>query len=144
MKRAFEDTGSAVLEFLGGALVLLVPCVYAVLCFGSVEAATLSVEGAARNAARLFIDQHSSVAGSAVATRAVREALSDVPGLTQDTQVRTSCQPRCEGAGGLVTISVRARIELPLLPQWPATRFLTTVPIVASASQTSARFGASP
>lgn len=141
MKRVTGDAGSAVLEFLAGAVILLVPCIYAVLCFGSVEAANLSIEGAARNAARLFIDQPTSEAGSAVARRSVAEALSDVTGLTQHTQVSIACHPRCQGAGGMVTISIRARVALPFLPQWPATRVVTTIPLVASASQSTARFG---
>ncbi|NKY41663.1 pilus assembly protein, partial [Cellulomonas septica] len=50
-----RDDGSAVLEFLGVALVLLLPTVYLVLVLGRLQAATFAVEGAAREAARTAV-----------------------------------------------------------------------------------------
>ena len=43
------------MEFLGVSLVLLVPLVYLVLVLGRIEAATFAVEGAAREAARVYV-----------------------------------------------------------------------------------------
>lgn len=138
------DRGSAALEFIAGALVLLIPCIYAILSLSSVETATLAVESAARNAARLFVDQTSPEAGRAVARDAARDALSALHNVGPTQQIRITCQSGCEGPGGIVTVTVSARVALPLLPQWPATRFLSSIPVVASAAQSSARFGAIP
>ncbi len=63
------DEGSAVVEFVGLVVVLLVPLVYLVLVVGRLEAATFAAEGAAREAARVFVasDEPASAAPRALA-----------------------------------------------------------------------------
>ena len=49
-----DDAGNAIVEFLGAALLLLVPLVYLVLVLGRLQAATFATAGAAREAARAY------------------------------------------------------------------------------------------
>ena len=53
--RSTGDEGSSVIEFLGLAVVLLIPLVYLVLTLARIEAATFATEGAAREAARTYV-----------------------------------------------------------------------------------------
>jgi len=140
--RALRDSsGSAALEFIAAALVLLVPCVYAVLVFGAIESAQFAVTGAARHAARVFVEQSSPV----VATRHARDsALMSVreqaPHATK-ASVTASCRGVCLAPGGSVTVRVAVRVPLPFLPQWPSVRRFTSVSVSASATQSHARLG---
>jgi Flp pilus assembly protein TadG len=142
-RRAFRtlrnSTGSAALEFIAAALVLLVPCVYAVLVFGGIESAQFAVNGAARHAARVFVEQSTP----AVATRHARDsALMSVreqaPHVTRPS-VTVTCRGECLISGGSVTVRVAVRV--PFLPQWPSVRRFTSVSVSASATQTHARLG---
>jgi Flp pilus assembly protein TadG len=136
-----NSAGSAALEFIAAALVLLVPCVYAVLVFGGIESAQFAVNGAARHAARVFVEQSTP----AVATRHAREsALMSVreqaPHVTRPS-VTVTCRGECLISGGSVTVRVAVRVPLPFLPQWPAVRRFTSVSVSASATQSHARLG---
>jgi Flp pilus assembly protein TadG len=136
-----NSTGSAALEFIAAALVLLVPCVYAVLVFGAIESAQFAVTGAARHASRVFVEQSSSAA----ATRHARDsALMSVreqaPHVTRPS-VTVTCRGECLISGGSVTVRVAVRVPLPFLPQWPSVRRFTSVSVSASATQSHARLG---
>jgi hypothetical protein len=50
-----DDTGTASLEFITAGLVLLVPLVYLVLTMSAIQGGALAVEGASRQAARVFV-----------------------------------------------------------------------------------------
>ncbi|HSP76545.1 MAG TPA: hypothetical protein VLO31_10065, partial [Cryobacterium sp.] len=56
--RAWADRaerGSASLEFITAGLILLVPLVYLVLAMAALQGGALAVEGAARQAARVYV-----------------------------------------------------------------------------------------
>ena len=72
-----DDSGNAIVEFLGLALVLMVPLVYLVLVLGRLEAATFAAEGAAREAARTYVAADTAAEGSARAAAAAGIALRD-------------------------------------------------------------------
>ncbi|WP_347876309.1 TadE/TadG family type IV pilus assembly protein [Cellulosimicrobium cellulans] len=85
------ERGSAVVEFLGVALVLLLPVLYLVLTVGRLQAATFAVEGASREAARAFVTAQTADDGGRLAAAAVRLALDD-QGFRPGTDVLTiSC-----------------------------------------------------
>ena len=58
-------------------LLLLLPFIYLVLVVAAVQAGALAAEAAARNAARLFVQQDEPGRAEAVADQAVRFALAD-------------------------------------------------------------------
>ena len=70
--RAADDRGSAVVEFVILAVVLLVPLIYLVLCLARVQAGSYAVAQAAREAGRAFVtaaDDGSAEARSRAAAR---------------------------------------------------------------------------
>jgi hypothetical protein len=136
-----NSSGSAALEFIAAALVLLVPCVYAVLVFGAIESAQFAVTGAARHAARVFVE-HSS---PELATRHARDSAQmsvreQAPHATKPS-VTANCRDACLTSGGSVTVRVAVVVPLPFLPQWPSVRNFTSVSVSASATQSHARLG---
>ena len=144
-RRAFRtlrnNTGSAALEFIAAALVLLVPCVYAVLVFGGIESAQFAVTGAARHASRVFVEQSSPAAAARYARdSAVMSVREQAPHATKPS-VTVTCQGACLASGGTVTVRVAVRVPLPFLPQWPSVRQFTSVSVSASASQSHSRLG---
>lgn len=116
--RGQGDAGNALVEFLGVALVLLVPVVYLVLVLGRVQAATFAVEGAAREAARAFVLADDAGQGAARATTAVGVALAD-QGFDDDPagalRLRCSAEP-CLTPGAEVVAAVEVRVPLPFVP----------------------------
>ena len=117
-----RDDGTASLEFLTVGVLLLVPLVYLVLAVAAIQAGALGVEGAARQAARVAVLGGDKGASDAAVERAVRVTLDDY-GI------------RC---------AVRARVDLPLVPDVLTLSAIGSVPIEASATQTVSRFAGRP
>lgn len=67
-----REDGSASLEFLTVGLLLLVPTVYLVVALATVQGAALAVDGAARQASRVFVQSESLGEAEVAATRAKR------------------------------------------------------------------------
>ncbi|MCB2176664.1 MAG: hypothetical protein KQH57_12695 [Actinomycetales bacterium] len=148
------DDGNAVVEFLGVALVLLIPTVYLVLVLGRLQAAAFAVDGAAREAVRAALvaaqepaasdegvdqpDEHppASLAGldpSSAAAAAVGIALAD-QGLPADDAVSLVCTPACDQPGATVIARVEVTVDLPLIPAFVQDRVPLAVPVSASAT----------
>src|SRR5690554_6128596 len=90
---AAGEDGSASLEFLTVGLLLLVPTVYLVLVLAALQSAAFGVEGAARQASRVFVQATSVAAAERAAAHAVAVTLADY-GLDADAaQVRVRCAP---------------------------------------------------
>ncbi len=138
-----EDTGSGALEFIAGAIVLLVPCVYAVLSFGAIESAQFAVMGAARHAARVYVEQASPTVASSIARRTALVSLTEQAPQAASPRVTFACQGPCLMSGGSVTVRVAVRVALPFLPQWPTVRRFTSMTVAASSTQSNPRLGVS-
>lgn len=138
-----DESGSASLEFVTAGLVLLLPLVYLVLAVSAIQAGALAVEGAARQAARVFVQSESLSAARSGATSAVAFALADHgvdPGVAR---VEVSCRPRpadCLVRHGFVTVTVAISVPLPLVPPILDGAFPVAVPLSATATQQVSRF----
>ena len=114
-----SDHGTAALEFITAGLILLVPTVYLVVALASIQAAQLAAAGAARQASRVYVQAQSETDAAAEASAAVAFALADF-GLTTDAAtVNVVCSPNpdaCLTRLGTVTVTVRVRAPLPLVP----------------------------
>lgn len=142
-KRWTDDHGSASLEFVTAGMILLLPLVYLVLAMASIQAGALAVEGAARQAARVFVQAESVGAGQASAARAVEFALADYGIDIAAADITISCSPNpgnCLTRRGLVTIGVEVSVPLPLVPPALTGDFPLAVPLSASATQQVSRF----
>lgn len=132
-----DDTGSALVEFLGAALVLLVPVVYLVLVLGRLQAAAFAVEGAAREAARAVVTADDAAAGSRRAVAAVALALGDqgLPtGVAEQALSLTCSTAVCLEPGGSVTTQVALDVPLPGVPAWLQDVVPLTIPVSSSAT----------
>lgn len=114
-----SDRGTAALEFVTAGLILLVPTVYLIVALAAVQGAQLAAAGAARQAARVYVQAESEGDAGAEASAAIAFALADF-GLPQDAAaVQIVCAPRsdaCLTRKGTVTVTVRVRASLPLVP----------------------------
>lgn len=137
------ERGSASLEFLTAGLLLLVPLVYLVLTLAAIQSAALATEGAARQAARVFVQAESTPAGLAAAERALTLALADHAVEASDVALSIRCSPvpsQCHTRRGWVTVETSVRVPLPLLPPVLELRGPLSVPVEASATQQVSRF----
>jgi hypothetical protein len=143
-----DETGTASLEFITAGLVLLVPLVYLVLTMSAIQGGALAVEGASRQAARVFVDSATVAEATRRADRAVEFALSDYGIDRDDVSVAIQCRPRadaCLTRRGFVTVVVESRVTLPLVPAALDLDAPLSVPLSASATQQVSRFwGAAP
>ena len=142
-RRVTDDTGTASLEFITAGLILLLPLVYLILTMSSVQAAALATEGAARQAARVFVRADTETEGRRAAEHAVRVGLADYgidPGATEVGLVCSPDPDACLTRQGTVTVTVRVAVSLPLVPQALDVGVPGTVPIEGVAAQTVSRF----
>jgi hypothetical protein len=137
------DDGSASLEFLVAGLLMLVPLVYLVLALSAVQAAALGVEGAARQASRVFVQAPSVSEANAAAVRAIEVTLADYGLDAGDAVVQISCRPSpaaCLTRRGFVTVSVRLTATLPLAPSVLDLGLPHGIPVAATSTEQVSRF----
>jgi len=120
-------------------MILLVPLVYLILAMAAIQAGAFGVESAARQAARITAQQATGEADVAV-QRAVRIALADYGVDPASATVVMSCDEGCAEPGTRVSVTVRATVALPLVPEALALTPLGSIPVEASATQTVSRF----
>jgi hypothetical protein len=138
-----DETGTASLEFITAGLVLLVPLVYLVLTMSALQGAAFAVEGAARQAARVFVESATEAEAREGARRAVEFALADYGFDADDVAVQISCRPdpdACLTRRGFVTVDVSTSVTLPLVPPVLELDVPLSVPSSASATQQVSRF----
>lgn len=114
-----SDDGSASLEFITLGVLLLVPLVYLVLVVSSLQAASLGVEGAARQASRVFVQGETDAEARESAERAIRVTLADYGLDAEDAEVAISCRPDpadCLTRRGFVTVEIATVVPLPFAP----------------------------
>jgi Flp pilus assembly protein TadG len=135
MRRPTGDDGSAIIEFVFVAVIVLVPLLYLLAAVASVQRAQLAVTQAARDAGRAFAT--SNTPGEAVlrVRAAVRLAMHD-QGLPDDAAVRfVSSGSGCDAtaitpqltAGAEFSVCVSRRTEIPAVPSVLAGRGIRTV-----------------
>lgn len=138
-----DDSGSASLEFITVGLVLLVPLVYLVLAMSSIQAGALAVEGAARQASRVFVQSSDAGQAQSSAIRAVEFALADHGIDPGSATVTVACAPdpsNCLTRRGFVTVTVALSVALPLVPPVLVGDFPIAVPLSATSTQQVSRF----
>jgi hypothetical protein len=136
------EDGSASLEFITAGLILLVPLVYLVLAMSALQGGALAVEGAARQAARVYVLAPTPADAEARAERAVLVGLTDYGLDTAEAEVSIGCTggPVCLSRRSVVTVTVRVQVPLPLVPAVLTQSHGGSVPLEATATQTVSRF----
>ena len=137
------EHGSAALGFITAGVILLVPLAYLIVAVSGIQAGALAVEGAARQAARVYVLAPTVAEADDRAERAVLFALSDLGVDAAGAGIAVSCPGfggSCLQRGATVTVTVRVQIPLPLVPAFLDLKQSASVPLEASASQTVSRF----
>lgn len=142
-RRWSEDDGTAALEFLTAGMILLLPLVYLVLVMAAIQGGALAVEGAARSAARVFMQAESAQLAEQQARGAVEFALADHGLHLDDAVVLISCAPHpanCLTRRGSVTVAVEVSVPFPLAPPVLSDTLPLRVPVHAVATAQVSRF----
>ncbi len=137
------EDGSAVVEFLAGTLLLLIPVVYLILTFASVQAAMFAAESAARESGRIYSRAPSEIVAQERSAAATHLAFSD-HGITVSPReaVTVSCEHRpCLTPGAGIHVRVSIDVPLPLIPDVLSSRMRTSVTVTAESFATVDRFG---
>jgi hypothetical protein len=124
-------------------MILLVPLVYLVLTLAQLQSGAFAVEGAARQAARVYVQSANLEEAEESAARAIEFALADygIDGSTATVDVACSPNPNaCLTRQGFVTITVITSVSLPVVPPFLNLNVPLSVPLSASASQQVSRF----
>ncbi len=112
-----HEDGSAVVEFVALALLLLIPLIYLLLVLFRLQASAFALAGATREAGRAFITAPSSELAWQRAAAAARVALADHDLPLPPDAVRISCTPACRlEPGTRVTVRIGTEVALPLVP----------------------------
>lgn len=135
MNRLHRDDGSAIVEFVFVAVVIMVPLVYLIAAVATVQRNTLAVSQAAREAGRAFVTSETPHDARRRVAAAVRLALAD-QGLPDDATIRfvaagASCDARAVAPslspGVEFTVCVSRRVRLPAVPSVLTGRGIRTV-----------------
>lgn len=111
-----SEDGSAIVEFLMLAFLLLIPLVYLVLTFFQLQGAAFAAEGAARDAGRLLAASRDESLGRGAAELAARMSFEDAD-LPGPVSVRLECSENpCLTPGGIIHATVSTDVPLPLIP----------------------------
>ena len=133
MKR--DDDGTAIVEFVFLAVLVMVPLVYLIAAVATVQRNSLAVTQAARDAGRAFATSESAPEARQRVEAAVRLALGD-QGLPDDADVRfVASGASCSAApiaprltpGAEFTVCVTRRVALPAVPSVLTGRGIRTV-----------------
>ena len=112
-----EESGSAVIEFIVVAVLVLIPMCYVVLTVMRVQAATYASTQAVREAGRAF-SMADSVGGGVRAARIAADlAFADQGFEGPSSNLRISCTPgECLSPGSNVQVRLDWQVPLPWLP----------------------------
>jgi Flp pilus assembly protein TadG len=134
-----NDEGTAIVEFVWLALLLLVPLVYVLLAVFGAQRTSYAAAAAARSAGRAFATAPDESSAYARAERAARLAFDD-QGVHSAMRLRISCRPdpdHCLTPGSVITAEVRTSAALPLMP----TVFGSDTPRINVVSEHTAPYG---
>lgn len=118
---ARDEDGSALVELSWLGILLLVPMLWIVVSVFDVQRGAFAVSGAARAAGRAYALAPDDAAGRAQARAAAAQALEDqgVHGVPLEVDITCTPYPQdCHSGTSVVTVVVRSRVDLPLMPSF--------------------------
>ena len=129
--KAPAERGSAVVEFVFLAVLLMVPLFYLVMVLARLQAGAYAVSGAAREAGRAYTTARVPAAAPARAEAAAGVAFSD-QGFDGLGTVTIACDgDPCLRPDGRVVVTASVTVPLPLVPSVFAGVLPTSIPILS-------------
>lgn len=113
------EEGSAIVEFIFLAVLLMVPVVYLILTVGQVQGGAYAVVGAADQAAKVFVLHKDLPTAERAAKQAMDLAVTDLGFDPANAQLSMTCHGDCLTPGSIVTARVQLRVELPVVGALP-------------------------
>ena len=116
--RRRDESGTAIVEFVWLALLLIVPLLYVVLAAFDTQRTAYAASAAARSAGRAFLTSPDQASAHHRAQTAARLAVRDQR-LQGAPDLRITCRPdpgACLAPGSVVVAEVHSSVKLPLLP----------------------------
>lgn len=111
------EAGTAVVEFIVVAVLLLVPLAYGIVSIMRVQAASEATVQAAREAGRAFVTADSPMQGRRRAEVAAQLAFADQGFEVPGTALHFDCAAEgCLTPGSAVTVHIDWRVPLPWMP----------------------------
>lgn len=118
LRASRDDEGSALIEFVALALLVLVPLIYIVMAVARVQSAAYAVTTAVREAGRVYATSGSDAQGRQRAIAAARIALADHGLELPANGLHLHCAGgTCLAPGSRVEVSLSLSVPLPFLPQ---------------------------
>ncbi|HEU4568125.1 MAG TPA: hypothetical protein VFR99_08825 [Marmoricola sp.] len=114
-----EETGTAIVELIWLALLLIVPLLYVVIAVFDTQRTAYAASVAARSASRAFVTAPDQRTGYARARLAARLAFADQGVDHPHLSLVIRCRPSpgaCLTPGSVVSAYVASAAELPLMP----------------------------
>ncbi|MFQ4147229.1 hypothetical protein AAGW05_00790 [Arthrobacter sp. LAPM80] len=133
------EAGSAIVEFIFLAVLLMIPVAYLILTVGQVQGGAYAVVGAADQAAKVFVLHNDLPASQLAAEQAVQLAIEDMGFDASNAELTISCDGGCLTAGSTVRAHVRLRVELPMVGAVPGIH-ATAATVESTATQKVGRF----
>lgn len=131
-----DDAGTAIIEFVFVAVIVMVPLIYLIVAVASVQRSELAVSQAAREAGRAFATADGPGEAMTRARVALHIALQD-EGLPDDAELRfVSAAGSCTSApavsptlapGAQFTVCVTRHAGIPAVPRFLTGKGITTV-----------------
>lgn len=143
--RELGDQGSAIVEFIALALLMLVPLVYLVVTLARIQAGAFAAEAAAHEAARTTVVTGVAAVESGAVTASAMDAASrradaavavvadDFGFSDDDATLELTCEGPCLDPGGNIDARVTVSVSLPGVPGFVGGAFPLAVDVVASA-----------
>ena len=125
--------GNVLVEFLGAAIILMIPTLYLILTLGRVQAATFAAQGAAKDAGRALAIAETTDVGLDRAHSAIAIALADQGFTATDPAAALTvvCTARCLDPGTEISTTVRIDVTFPGLGGGPGSWLPLSVPVSA-------------
>jgi Flp pilus assembly protein TadG len=117
--RPRSQAGTAIVEFVWLAILLLVPLLYIVLAVFDTQRAAYAASAAARSASRAFVTSPDQATAYDRAEAAARLAFGDQGIDAAAFTLAITCRPdpdQCLTPGSVVSAQVRSAADLPLMP----------------------------
>lgn len=131
------ERGSVLVEFVGLAVLLMIPLVYVLLTLASLQAASLAAVTLSEDVARIHAAAPDRQTGARRAQQAIAETAQGY-GLPADSiRSELACTPFCTARGARVTATVVISVGLPLMP----TNAATVAEVRSSSTSLTPRYG---
>lgn len=139
-----DERGTAVVEFVVLAVLMLIPLVYLVMMMARLQAGSFAVSQAAREAGRAYVTAESGQDAPARAQAAARIAFLD-HSFEDDGRLAIACDGSpCLRPDGRVETTATVRVPLPLIPAFVREVVPMSLPVSASHLSTVDRFRGLP